>query len=398
MAWVRDLRKSSPPKRPTTLEPVDVLYEYVTPLLFTTDVGIDRQLAYKLEDNATGALFLLRPAEDTLIDYLKKGRLSVRGALLAERYRIVETDDQGAITQVWLVDHQDLPEDFLPESRSGLFEHFGAVPDAIEQSSSFFSARFAGSQLNSESISLRNLKDLVEVFDALVNRIFTPAMLGSRRTKGLIDYQVYQPKLSSLVLSIKEPVIDAGAILRRTAPANAQDQPNVATLIVDEMEKSREDFFDNVEKIVGAANVGTIGAAVRRSQFEWLDLIAELVPDADGSYDLVELNAATDSGLESLLITKTAGERIRDAHRIASHEPKVLKGVVVELNSASCTFIIRSITGRQTTCVLGEELYRRLERNGTLRTAAKVTVSGSFERRSRRDKVIVSEEPTFESS
>ena len=373
------------------LSPDEVLYQYDGPLLFTARLGLVPSLCYKLEELGQTDLYLMAQRQLEAVDALRAGKLSVRGALTSDLYWIVEADRAGQVLRHWEVMPGNLPIDFLPPRRRGLHEHFGDAPDTLEEVDAFFAVKFSGSELREGAISFRTFKGLVDNVYEVVNRVFRPAVLEGRRGSGAFDFEIAQPKLASLLISVKAPIVDLGAVRRRTKNTDSTLESDIAL----NMEESRDEFFVNAEEIVRAASLGNLSKGFRAEHFSWLDVVADLVPEENGDFENVEINASTSQGRRHLEIGKTAGQRIRDAHKLALREPVQLRGKIVESNDISGTFVLRDVGGRDTTCRLPIEMYREAQRAGVIKNGARASVRGDRIRRTRRDLMEVRERPNF---
>ena len=373
------------------ITPDEVLYQYDGPLLFTARLGLVPSLCYKLEELGQSDLYLMSQWRDEAIKALREGKLSVRGALTSDAYWVVEADRAGCVLRHWPVLPENLPVDFLPPPRRGLHERFGDAPDTLEEVGAFFAVKFSGAELREGAISFRTFKGLVDNVYELVNRVFRPAVLEGRRGNGAFDFEIAQPKLASLLISVKSPILDIDAVRRRTKNTDL----TLGLDIAQGMDETRDEFFSNAEEIVRAASLGELNRVFRAEHFSWLDVVADLVPEEDGDFDSVEINAATSQGSRHLLIGKAAGQRIRDAHKLAQREPVQLRGKIVESNDISGTFVLRDVGGRDTTCKLPTEMYRGAQRAGLIKNGAKVTVRGDRIRRKRRDLMEVRDSPIF---
>ncbi|MDZ4371194.1 MAG: hypothetical protein U1C74_07220 [Phenylobacterium sp.] len=390
MSW--DINNATPETHGAgiDLRPEQVLYRFDTPHLFVARMGLATVLCYKLDEFANSDLYLVAPAEDEIIEALKAGRLSVRGALAASLYWIVETQEFKSLRS-WRALPHEIPDDFLPQSSMGLFEHFGVVPDTLQQANAFLSVKFSGPELHSDGLSMKTFKGLVDNFYDSVTKLFTPSSLTGARSSSLFDYEMYQPKFSSLVLSIKQPVIDIDAIRRRSKSASNTLHDDIQN----EITADRDEFIRTAKELLARAD-RNVGLEEYVSQhYEFSSAIANLSPYDGGGYDRVEFNALTANGLEGVVITEQSGTRIRNARDSAASAPRQITGVVIEVNGERRTFVMKDRAERQVTCAFDWEMFERHHDAGSIFIGAKVTVYGDFWTRVRRDYVHVTRKPTF---
>ncbi len=97
------------------LRPVDVLYHYDEPLIFTVNFGPAIFLAYKVGSGTVHNRFLMVPTFDAALAELKAGRLSVRGALDQQTYWIIDADEHLQVKVAWQVSDADRPS-FYPSA------------------------------------------------------------------------------------------------------------------------------------------------------------------------------------------------------------------------------------------------------------------------------------------
>lgn len=64
----------------STIEPIDVLYQYDSPLIFTSKIGFFDAIFCKVDELENSDLYLATNISLDTISALKTGRLSVRGA------------------------------------------------------------------------------------------------------------------------------------------------------------------------------------------------------------------------------------------------------------------------------------------------------------------------------
>lgn len=372
------------------INPIEILYYYETPLLFTAKVGFINVLCYKLEELPNTDLFLLSPTNMDTIKALRAGKISVRGALSSENYWIVEAEKYRAI-KTWSATANDLPEDFLPEPRTGLFEHFGEVPDVIDEVDPFLSFKFSGPELSSGKISFKTFKALVDQVYVSMYSLFTPVEFSGRRASDFFDFEIGQPKFASLLITIKKPVIDF-QLVQKGGSENLTINP---AEIMEGISGNRDKFLDVTGKIARDASSGQEIKEIIGSNFMLIDAISDLVPGEGMGYNKVEFVARTDGGSQRVVIDEHAGNRIRAAHSFWSAADREIQGKIVEVNSEAGTFVIKLLSERQVTCDFPTEIYARYEANGLIKVGNQVSLKGEYKKRKRRDFIKVKENPTF---
>jgi hypothetical protein len=108
------------------LAPREVLVDVDGPRIFTTlDAGGGELLAYQCAEDAEASRFLLVPTNEVLIQRLRGGQLSLRGALLSPPWIwLADLLHGGGIRAAWRVTSTDIPTEHLPDRWVGLLpEH-----------------------------------------------------------------------------------------------------------------------------------------------------------------------------------------------------------------------------------------------------------------------------------
>jgi hypothetical protein len=372
------------------LSPTDVLYRYDTPLLFVAYMGFAEVLCYKLEELGRTDLYLVCPTSSKVIDALKNGKISIRGALNAPTYWIAECDGYKS-TRQWSARREELPDDFLPESGLGLFQHFGTVPDSMQQVDAFISVKFAGPELSEEGIPLKTFKKLVDDVHDTVHKFFTPALLSGKRISSLFDFEIAPPQFASLLITIKEPVFDIDRIRRRSKSVSNSIEADMRG----EIAGDRDEFMLKAEELVARAeNKQNVDGFVH-DNYDFVGALNALSPTEGSGVSSVTLHADTRLGPKHVVITDVVAERIRSAHSAGQYKKIKIKGRIEEVNSPRRTFIIKTASDRQVTCAFPYEIYDLMEEEGDIRVGAKVAMTGDFRRRDRRDYIWVESRPVF---
>src|SRR5258706_15456592 len=97
------------------ISPEEVLIEYDGPLTFTfrDQVG-GLMLAHLLVGDDAQRRFLVAPTTTSLVEQLKAGSISVRGALDQALVWLIDVDPQGHVINTWSTSLTSLPADVLP--------------------------------------------------------------------------------------------------------------------------------------------------------------------------------------------------------------------------------------------------------------------------------------------
>lgn len=363
------------------ITPVDVLYFYDSPLLFRARIGLSDFLVYKVEERSESGLFLVVPTSERIVEAVKKGVLSLRGALDSSSYWILDVGPKFDVYQYWKVLPSDLPGDFLPEAGLGILAHKLPVADTIEQAISFFSVKFTGEEMTEKAMPFSLFKGLVEnVYDA-IRKIFRAPVVGSASLNRILDFEVFQPRFSSLVIAIKEPKLD---LLRLKDDIRQKVHED---LVLTEAVDQRHEFFKNMSAIVDEAKRGELKKSFANEHFYTLDQVNDIVPSDTNKLDRVEFRSQGASSPQVLTVDHKLGERIRQAYRVAESSKRNTTGAVIDVNGESATLVIKDYHHRQITCVFDRDTFDRAD----FELGDRISVSGEFRKRKRRDKLMVDE-------
>ena len=96
-------------------EPVDVLYEFDGPRIFTLrDTDGELNLAYWSDENDKACRYVVAPTTDKILAALKQGNISVFDALNQPRCWLCDLSHQGSLTECQRVEFEAIPRDSLP--------------------------------------------------------------------------------------------------------------------------------------------------------------------------------------------------------------------------------------------------------------------------------------------
>jgi hypothetical protein len=96
-------------------EPVDVLYEFDGPRIFTVkDADGELNLAYWSDENGTICRYVVVPTTARILEDLRRGSLSVLDALNQPRCWLCDVTHQNELSACQRVEFDDIPRDSLP--------------------------------------------------------------------------------------------------------------------------------------------------------------------------------------------------------------------------------------------------------------------------------------------
>jgi hypothetical protein len=361
--------------------PDTVLYYYDGPSIFSARIGLTEYLFYKIDEDTQAQLFLIAPVTARIITALQENTLSVRGAIAqAAQHWALEIAPDWDVRRYWSL-HQTEIDELMPEHGLAMAPRAVPAADFIEQVLAFFSARFSGRELHQHRIPFTVFKALVDAAYDSFHRIFPPPVVNMRSLRRQLEFGLYQPKFSSLIIAIDEPSFDesgARRVLRQ----------NTNLRVGPDFERNREDFFSRVGELVTEAERGDIRKSYAVEHFTTLYQVHDIVPTSSNVHDRVEFRSESQS-LNPVAIDDRLGQRFRSAYKMAETEPRQITGRITDINEASGTMVITDEGARQTTCFFDRATYDDLR----VSIGDKLRVRGKFKRRYRRDAIYVTGTP-----
>ncbi|WP_373355436.1 hypothetical protein [Pseudoroseicyclus sp. CXY001] len=364
------------------LEVQEVLYYYDEPLIYTTTLGVENYIVVKFDEVNGRDYFFCSELGRKALDCLKEGSLSVRGSLGQGSIFIFEMEQRQTVSRLWKTKVWEIDESLLPERGVGLDHQRDWAADFVEQADAFFSARFSGGDLGENLISLKNLRDLTSGFYDAVRKLFHVNELFGN--SGILQFPLYEPQLGSLVLSIKEPMIDE-ALARQASRHRSLNQFDVLSKLA----LDRDGIFDLLASLKERSSHDEMEAGSKLDILDAYENLGAMLPTMRSSFSELEV---THSGIHShkhVRLSRHDGAAIIESARKILREPISLTGEISIINSKSRTFVIDDAHGRQTTAEVPAPLFDALLGSADFKNGARVQVRGGFKRRRYRDLVSV---------
>jgi hypothetical protein len=391
MTWTPE-RPIAPHALPERLRPDQVLYAYNGPVLFTLKMGLFEALAYKVDETDDIDLFLIKLLLGDELNLLVRGELSLRGALSADTYWLVETQGQLEPRRTWRIQADELPETYLPMAGFGIIPGQRALADSVVQSGAFFAAKFRGSALHKHSMPFRIFKDLTDRVYEASNRLFRPDAISGLRSREVFDLPIRQPQFASLLVAIESPKIDVALVNLRNVARGIPARGNY----VEDSYRRREAFFNTAQEVADEANRGGVSDSYAADHYFLLETIEALLPTDDGAVSSTEFSADGQIARKHVEFGHASGAAIRRAFSSARTRPVRVSGRIELINGPSSTFVMRDVvSGRAITCYLSPEWFQRFHRSGELKYGGTAVVFGELQRRKQRDWLVVRSEPHF---
>lgn len=357
----------------------DVLYELEGPAIFTSNIGLDKFLFFKVEPRSKTDVFLVARTTDGEIAALERGAVSVRGLLHKDENWLVELDLDHRIVGFDRGPSTDFTR-LLPPSGLPIYSNFDSAPDFVVSAESPLVFKFAGPTLGQAGLPLRVFKNLVESVHESVRRAIVPPSLAKGRSIELLDFPVRPPAFRSLLIPLGHPEIDTKLLKRR--PTTKSLDPDA---LVEEAEIEGARFAENVERTVEKAASGKLTKSFARDYRETLENIFDLLPNDNTEISNLFFASGLNREHFSADIDRKIGEEIYETFRSIRKESKEVTGKIVGQTERSKRLLIRNRLGREITVYLAPTIYDSMLAQGDLVIGQNLQVSGDLQKRSDRD-------------
>ena len=365
--WTPDLKSDGFLPR-DTLSIDEVLYEFDGPLIFNGKFGPLNCLFLRVKDIGSKQIYLAAEMKEGVVRSLKEGNLSVFGAMGADDYWLVALEHSVPHIEYWRVSRPDIPERFFPASGSGLYHWHGLVPDSLSQAEGLLSIKYEGASLADDGMPFGKLKSLVDQSYSTMRRLLAPiSLLNSRYTT--FDIEVAPLEFSSLIISAKAPVINAGALKRSDAGIDAS--------------QARKEFYDRADQVAtklsdfkSLRDSHSFSAQYAADNFSFLSLLLDVLPKDDGFLSRTEINARSHGKVSVLTFTRAEAAEIRDAVKVATSRQITEIGTVGGYIEKSHTLRFRSPRGKEVTSKFKVREFEQLTSNPKFRNGAQIRLTG----------------------
>jgi hypothetical protein len=134
----RPIRRDWPSGR---IEPLDALYEWDGPVIFTAEIGLYIHLFFIKDEQESGEYFISCMVDEQELRALKDGRLSVRGVFTSKPGWLLQLDFNLVVLAFQELSIDDLAA-LLPSHGVGLSAGAGLLPDSLDQAESLMAFKF----------------------------------------------------------------------------------------------------------------------------------------------------------------------------------------------------------------------------------------------------------------
>ena len=121
--------KPTPSERFQPFEPVEVLYEFDGPRIFTLrDADDELNLVYWSDEDDNASRYVVVPTTAKIVAALKTGSISVFDAMNQPRCWLCDTNHQGELTDCQRIEFEEIPRDSLPAIGTMLLPNLDPLP------------------------------------------------------------------------------------------------------------------------------------------------------------------------------------------------------------------------------------------------------------------------------
>lgn len=350
-------------------EPVDILYEFDGPRIFTL---LDRDgelcLGYWSDESDTITRFVVVPTTSKIVQALRNGDASVFDALNQPRSWLCDLSREGALTGCQRVDFEDIPKDSLPQIGTMLLPSLEPLLTLRAVGESIVPGQIPGSVIRTcvEGVQ-KSFKYLSEYVLGQNPQVGRPDEFMRR----LFDLPTQRMAFASFEISFRMPISEPDLFT-----ATGHPSPEAKTL-----SQVSELLNHGLRWLTTAAgDEGVYSPENTEERAVVLRAIKELTPSSYGSIEQLELKGQMlGTRIKPLILDRTSRQRINNAIRISSTEPQLvnLEGRIRELDKDRLSFELREISDANATQrfvfdeVILEEVFQAFQEDVRVRVAGR---------------------------
>jgi len=317
------------------ITPVDVLYDFDGPMIFTFKNNESLHLAYMSGKTNTLSRFTVSPTNNKIIKRLITGEISIREAIVQPWLWCIDIDGSGQIENCWITSPDELPQNIIPRNGVMIDPKFETV----------FSVRVDGTHLSRNNVPASAIKRAVDgAYNALkkISEEITGGINSGRPSKEwkqVFDLPAKEVRLGSFEISFQEP--------------NTQQN-----LLLDE-NTLQDNLWEQGKIFSDALDWATDGSA-NEPRLPFLEAMEKLIPPQTGLIETVYIGGRLVKGKKKeYLLNRRATKKVREAlsrARIVEEKTFPLSGYPREFDKDRLSFRLRA-NEIDYTCLFQEELY-----------------------------------------
>lgn len=361
----------------TSVSITDVHYEFDEPLIFSGNFGPIECLFVKVRQKDNVSYFLASETKPRTIKEMREGRLSVYGALAANRFWLLSKRVDENFYNYWGLAQEEVPPRFFPKLGKGLHHWFGSVPDSLAQAEGILSLKYKGQSLQEDGMPLGKLKSLIDQSSKAVRKMLAPLSLQNSRT-STFDVKVAPLEFASLVVSVQEPSMNFASIKKSRPDADIQ--------------KLRNEFYERADFIAsGLSELSRVRGTSEfndeyaRKNFSFLSSLLGLLPSEDDFFNSTEISARSGSKVVGVVFDKEHSKLIRAAIDVAIQRNVTEVGLVGGYIEKSQVVRLQSSRGKEVTCRFRTGEFQTITKDPRFIQGQKIKISGKLTVRPRVD-------------
>lgn len=329
--------KTVDPERFSPFEPVEVLYEFDGPRIFTVlDKDQAPNLVYWSDEDQSCTRYVVVPTSPQILGDLRQGVISVLDALDQPRCWVCDVDLDGQLTGCLLVNYPEIPSDALPARGTMLWPSLEPL----------LTLRAVGTEIVPGQIPASVIRSCVEGVQKSL-KVLSEYVLGQgpqtgrpdETLKRLFDLPTQRLAFASFEISFRMPVEEVNLFtsLGQKSP-ESETLEQVGTLLNKGLKWLT----------TSAAEEGMYSPGNPEESEAVLRALKELTPSSQGSIERIELKGQLiGDRVAPLVLERKARQRVNAAIRSQTLEPQLidLEGRIRELDADRLSFELREIEG-----------------------------------------------------
>jgi len=319
------------------LEPVEVLYDFDGPRIFTVkDSEGELNLAYWSDEDGEATRYVIVPTSLKIVDSLRRGIVSVHDALSQPRCWVCDVKHDDGLFRCRRMDFESIPQDALPAPGTMLLPSLEPLLTLRAVGTEIVPGRIPGSVIRS---CVEGVQKSFKVLSEYVLGLTPQAGRPDEFMRRLFDLPTQRVAFSSFEISFRMPVEEKDIFT-----AAGQKSPAILTL-------------EHVGKLLSkglkwltttAAEEGVYSPSDPDESAAVLRALKEITPSSQGIIDHLELQGQLiGPRVSPLVLERGARQRVNGAIRTQALEPQPvdLEGRIRELDKDRLSFELRELVG-----------------------------------------------------
>lgn len=359
------------------LTPTTVLYDLDGPVLYVSANRLLSLLCLKVDEGSSTDTILVSTVSQQIVDALRGGRLSVRGAFLSsDNAWLVDADPDFTIINSQPVQVDELEDGLLPMSGFGLAPSLGnSLPDILVDPRAIFSIYMRGEAFDEGKIALSKLKRSITASGNIIRKVLLPEGLRGVSPKTF-DPIVSEPAFASFSISVMDTSFNIKNLQKNLKRKDFSDE-DLRLLMNDGISSFMERVEDLRSRSV-ASNIADVGL------FDIYDTLSEIMPSLETGIESVSF-IAPGATKKEVAIRADEGVVIESVYGLRDQERSSLSGYIDQITDKSSAIRINRVNGKDIRCEFSDDHFRDIRDNENFRIGCFATVSGLFIERDKVD-------------